>query len=105
MADTEAITHLAGVIVKLPGGRQIQRCVVCGHKLYDSGDGPVVWVTTGTIHSDNNPRLLTGFAPGTMIRYSDGGFFLMAGPDRPAAIGPVMDIYRLPDDFCHVLIE
>lgn len=34
MQDT--VTHVAGIIITI-GGRTLQRCAVCGEKLYDSG--------------------------------------------------------------------
>jgi hypothetical protein len=96
MAIDKSTTHVFGPIfhVTCPHGnmRLIQRCCICGEKLYDTGDDSAVLKRTDAAQ--------TGWSPGDFIRV-----FHERDPDGP---DPDMEIFRsteLPSDSCLALVE
>lgn len=78
-ANLETATHVAGCWVKI-ANRAIQRCCVCGEKLADS--------------ADPNMQMLWG--EGEMVR-ADNGELEQAGE--------LLNIKKVPKDFCLALVE
>jgi hypothetical protein len=83
------VTHFAGPSVAI-GGRWIQRCAVCGEKLYDSKYDRAA--------AKGGPPTV-GYKPLSLIRLSPGD------PALWTVIGNLADTPDLPDDNCLPLVE
>jgi hypothetical protein len=104
--DTMTTSHFSGQAIFVPIGRQsgrvrvIQRCAICGEKLFDSKDEELD-VTTEMI-AENGPNSLPIWPSHQFLRnYADEGRMVAFGPERD----PRTSEMYMPDDLCIALVE